>query len=992
MRRAASFGCPRGLRLVLVWALACAPAAAQAQVWLKDGSALGAGTSAPEGGLPVLFVHGHKPGVSTDPDPNYLINWQKPLGALPCFQDALELPQNQWLGIEPYYIDFTDQHRSLVEDARDIADAVERILARHDPAHVPGAAYPTTAVRVAIIAYSKGTISSRLYLKSLHEQQYDLPAPRGGFKPISELVAISPPNHGLDLADVYTAFSQSLRQLNNGYKQGCSSFTLSSGEEDFIEDLNGHPIEDSQSAPPGQHPSEAPGSRPNGTPPHSGTLYVAIFADGERDLVGGLEPSGDCQGRRLAANLAPDAVNVELAQIAPGLTDTGLADSEVHQRTVHAPEVICVALHTVVHHRAPVDDASDIGDFACALAGGIPIITPRTAVVQVLDVSGSMLGAACASCDPKLEVLRESVQIFMDLWTVMAGPGDLLGMQFFGTEVEAFDPSGSAMAPLTSARAEAVSLALADLDALPGNLTAMGGGLQRAIEALQDPIAAGAPQRHVIVFSDGMQNVNPMVVRRDDPPPPDVPHFEIDDVPGRPSSNVSPAPSLIRLDQLGGIEVHTIGVGATEPFMALLEEIAAETGGTHRLTLVPDDDLRPHYVAVLIEALRGNSPQLVDYRRGSLTREGAVEVFRLGRSARRIALELSWKRGRKLSFSVHKDGVDVTGAGRLIDRDFHRLYALDLPAELDGQVVESEGEWRLHIVGPSGEAYQAACLVDEPSLEYELGLARSSIQAGEPLKLELSLSVEGRPLQRPVQVGATIRRPGDSLANLLAREPSGGGAPGPEVEGAGAARTRLQRLLEREETRLLLAPTASRIELQSLGDGRYAGTFAETTVPGPYSISVDFEGEDPLLGSFRRRESTTALIRCGAADPERSELSLQEVSAADGPRQLELAIVPRDRFGNHLGPDQADRIRLAIDSRPVGSPFADERDGTYRISFEAPPGEDPRVSVSVLDTPLLDAPLSELEGSSRPPRWAPGLLIVLLILALVVGTAVVLRR
>ena len=42
---------------------------------------------------------------------------------------------------------------------------------------------PSTSVRVAIISFSKGTVSARLYLKSLETQQFDLPAPRAGFNP-----------------------------------------------------------------------------------------------------------------------------------------------------------------------------------------------------------------------------------------------------------------------------------------------------------------------------------------------------------------------------------------------------------------------------------------------------------------------------------------------------------------------------------------------------------------------------------------------------------------------------------------------------------------------------------------------------------------------------------------------------------------------------------------------------------------------------------------
>lgn len=96
---------------------------------------------------------------------------------------TLTLPQNSGLGIESYSIRFQDQGRTLHEDAADIADAVGRILERHDPdvtARVPGS---SIQVKVVLIAYSKGDLSSRRYLKNL--------AQTPGFRPVSEFIAIA---------------------------------------------------------------------------------------------------------------------------------------------------------------------------------------------------------------------------------------------------------------------------------------------------------------------------------------------------------------------------------------------------------------------------------------------------------------------------------------------------------------------------------------------------------------------------------------------------------------------------------------------------------------------------------------------------------------------------------------------------------------------------------------------------------------------------------
>ena len=399
--RAARLG---GATLALLLLAPVSPVRAQAEVYMyidSDGDGaleevtLSESTPAISGRTPVLFVHGHDLANPEDSEFNFRKNWQQSVNGLTSFKATLDHASNAWLAFEPYYIRFQQQDRSIVDDAGDIAWAVEHILKRHDATHVPFTSNPTTTVKIAIVAYSKGTISSRCYLASLHptgqtSEPCEFAAARGGFNPISELIAIAPPNHGLaaDLTllsaanGLHVLFSLAVKQLNNGYRDDCTPFaSQSAGSLDFIEMLNGHPIEDSKppaGAPPGwmpgSYPREAPGSRMNGAAGTSGTLYLSLYADSTasggvleaRDFVGGQHPSDDCQGRVLARNLAGDAVNVEVSAI-PGQNRV-----DVHTNSVHTPEVICLALATVSRHRVPADPAT----FSCSTDGQIPLI-PR---------------------------------------------------------------------------------------------------------------------------------------------------------------------------------------------------------------------------------------------------------------------------------------------------------------------------------------------------------------------------------------------------------------------------------------------------------------------------------------------------------------------------------------------------------------------------------------------------------------------------------------
>ena len=228
---------------------------------------------------PVLFVHGYD---FTGGSHNFQRNWQRKhpwwtgeCGGLNCkLPNVKETIEGNFverdlvagLSIEPYYIAFSDQEREIAMDATDIGSAVERILERHgDPA--------ATSIKLVIVGSSKGTMSSRLYLKTLVDGE---PPPEPYRRSLSSL-ALSPANHGL--AVKYDLGSTALCQLSDGYDDSCES--LCEEGHNFIRCLN--------------HGGEAPGARPADSSRNQGVLYLSLF-DPE-DSVGGsgnFRVTGDC--------------------------------------------------------------------------------------------------------------------------------------------------------------------------------------------------------------------------------------------------------------------------------------------------------------------------------------------------------------------------------------------------------------------------------------------------------------------------------------------------------------------------------------------------------------------------------------------------------------------------------------------------------------------------------------------------------------------------
>ena len=309
--------------------------------------------------LPVLFVHGHSG--------NSGAAWFAPADGTSV---AAALSANPQLRIDAFYLELpvhdgtANLDRSIAEDAQDILAAIEGGADSRGRVHVGIIDMPAYQGlgRVAIVGYSQGTLSSRFYLKNLMGSR------RSGALTVSEFVALAAPNHGVgDAFSCHTFLGPSepdrtLRQLCAGRTAVVTTETCGqcppgapvaftnnvAGDETFIADLNGHPLADSCSA--AGNAGEAPFSRPTRA---DGVLYVSLFAPDD-ELVGAGTQAGDCFGRRLARNLAPDADNREIAGV-PSL---------VHANFPHFWPTICMALRTVVDHQAP--------DLATACTGLTP--------------------------------------------------------------------------------------------------------------------------------------------------------------------------------------------------------------------------------------------------------------------------------------------------------------------------------------------------------------------------------------------------------------------------------------------------------------------------------------------------------------------------------------------------------------------------------------------------------------------------------------------
>lgn len=562
-------------------------------------------------------------------------------------------------------------------------------------------------------------------------------------------------------------------------------------------------------------------------------------------------------------------------------------------------------------------------------------------VMLVLDLSGSMLSPACSSCDPKLDVLKDAVEIFAQLWSAIAVNGDEMGVTYFKTNIDNFSPGGDDLPPFN---ASDIITDVRSQSTVSTNLTAMGGGLQKAINTLTD----ATQTRSIILFTDGMQNVNPMVIQ-------DTP-LTIDNDPGiTTSSDIPPTTPATQLNTGLNTRINTIGVGATPSFTTLLNDIASATNGVFKQTNAPDEFLLQFYVEELVDVLRDYSPQLIGYQHGQIAGNNkSIENFTVTNNVRQVIFKVSWKRGADFKTQILKDGADVTSKANIINGIFYKIYIFDLNNFTDGL----GGNWEVEMFGKPGDLYQAAAIAEEPQLDYSFSLGKEIYKVGESLTIEAELSIEGRPVVSNATIKATVLKPKEGIGNLLSNYSLPGGSSIELEKGATIGQQKLAILSQQNDFYDRLQGIPVPLTLAHTGSGNYSGTFTSTWKPGAYTVIFNIEGTDPQTGVFHRQEQMTVDFEFTNADFKASKVLRKPDISSEGNKEFLISFRPKDVKDNFLGPDYKHKIKVIVDGTDKSRNIKDVGDGTYE--FKTGESEDTPIIIAVLGEELFKGLIKDL--------------------------------
>ncbi len=652
-------------------------------------------------------------------------------------------------------------------------------------------------------------------------------------------------------------------------------------------------------------------------------------------------------------------------------------------------------------------------------------------LVLVLDFSGSMGGPAPTSGLPKVDVLKDAVDIFLKTWKQYAVRTDRIGVVYFSSGVTV--ESGGLIDFATLPAGTTIETRIDDLIAAvraqsADGSTAMGGGLQRALSLLQ----GGPPGRRkqVILFTNGMQNFSPMV-RADM-----AGNYRIVAEPVSFASGVygdsgvtdAGGPAFGTFLNTMGVNVHTIGIGVAETaddrWLRLISDIASNTSATNQF-IARAFEVEGAFLNNLVASLRGFSPQILSQQQKRLesTEESQTLNFVVDDFTTKATFLLSWSGDPipgRLEFDLFGPGGEsVLPVVQVTPGRSYAIATCYFPLiRTDGRPMVHTGEWKM-VVRRAGQAdpnritvsavknwrnpvdYRAYLIADIPDMNFDVNFGKPTYRAGERVTLHVSLTERSQPIDTLSAISVDIVRAtvnfGDfisekriELSSLDQLMKTGSDLPADRAE----AKFRLAlldpsfaRQVSPERRTIRLFDDGNEAHGDSLpGDGVYSADLGVARVPGLIAADISLNGQSARAHNFSRRYKVSTVVRHSPFDRGKSNIWASRLGSRGGNWVVQIRTRPIDASGNYLGPGFRDRLTIDVPGFTADSDIQDLLDGTYTRNFLVPS--------SALGTTVKIAFEQELiySGSVREAFIRAWIWIVLLILLLLILLIVAIWR
>jgi len=393
-------------------------------------------------------------------------------------------------------------------------------------------------------------------------------------------------------------------------------------------------------------------------------------------------------------------------------------------------------------------DSSDLTDTEYFVRHRLEdLLKDRTAwdTVLALDYSGSMSSNVTIHgvTQPKVEFLKEAAATLLKVWKDYALCSDRAGSVFFNCHAA----TGSALSSVLAGNHIDNMISAIEAQSAQG-CTAMGAGVATALDLME----GSANHKFIVLFTDGMQNRNPLVYvaeigsggatcyerHIDNIGPADYPDgvwMCFCDSDGGQSNYAGSLPVNL---EIVNANIHTIGIGAGAAFSNMLNQIALATAGTFRVDVDIWPNLKEFFIETLVEMYRGSSLQVVQKGQGVLAENQSevVKTFTLNRSAEKITVLLSWADAENpLQLKLRKDGVSIDLSHKVQEEPTYQFATLAFPHYQKPRPQLSHlAQWRTTIKSASIQA--AAAKNEALKAQLSFPLASQLLPSGEVVTAE----------------------------------------------------------------------------------------------------------------------------------------------------------------------------------------------------------------------------------------------------------------
>jgi hypothetical protein len=566
-------------------------------------------------------------------------------------------------------------------------------------------------------------------------------------------------------------------------------------------------------------------------------------------------------------------------------------------------------------------------------------------VMVVFDRSGSMASSAPPIGRSKLEEAQDAAALFVQL--VREGQGDRLGLVTFSSTASLPAPP----APVATAKPDLVGPApftTGKIGAItPGGATSIGAGLGVGLLGFG---SGSGNDRAMLLLTDGLQNTPPM----------------IEEIEGF----------------LGTTKLNVIGFGSDADIDGpLLNRVAHDHGG-HFTRAIDGLALRKFFglcFGNIFESGALSDPEFVLRANQKESEPHRFDVC----GEERITIVLG---GDDLSTPLQAH--IRTPSGKLISERRIRpvrgrswvFWRIPLPYE-----GERDGTWQFTVerVRTGGEFEPAATDVRYFFLVVCAGgpklvplVARRRVYTGDPIDPLVALHYGNRTTPHGAEVELTVQVPGVALGQLATEARLH--PPVTSGDAVDAFHATLQAIARRAGGILPVPTSTIKVPLYDDGahddgamepDGIYNNPLKDLTrAEGTYQFrAVATYGE----GCLATREAHWSVHVEPAIDPGRSDVTVVDIVDLPDGRHGTLVIVPRDPYGNPIGPGRGGIFTVSpLPGVVIDGKVRDRGDGSYEVGVIWDPAVTPTPGVLV-QQPDRDPVTMTPPKPTAPPAPCP---------------------